>query len=52
VDWLPVAVGALYLLASAGYWRGGQSGWALAYLAYAVANGGLVLAAIQGRHAS
>ena len=49
VEWLLVPVMLLYLVASANYLRLGQTGLSLAFLFYALSNGGLILAAIQGR---
>jgi hypothetical protein len=48
-DLFPAAAGLLYLGAAAAYGLGGQRGMAFAYLAYALANVGLILAAIEGR---
>lgn len=49
VDVFPAACGVLYLAAAAGYaWQG--AGWlALAYAAYALANVGLIGAAVAAR---
>lgn len=49
VEVLPIITGVLYTAAGFGYaWRG-EEGWAVAYFAYALANAGLVWAAIGGR---
>lgn len=39
----------MYALTALGYWQLGQRGFALAYAAYALANVGLVWAAVEGR---
>ena len=49
VDTLPVAVAVLYLITAVGYKMQGQMGLSAAYTAYALANAGLVWAAIEGR---
>lgn len=49
VELFPAACGVLYLGAAVGYALNGQWAWTLTYAAYAVANVGLVLAALQGR---
>lgn len=49
VELLPAIVGLFYLAAACGYYAHGSRGFALAYAAYAVANVGLILAAIEGR---
>jgi hypothetical protein len=49
-DWLLVAVGLLYLGAGIGYYNEGMKGYALAFAAYALANVGLIWAAIQMRN--
>lgn len=49
VEALPALCGLGYLAAAVGYLRLGQPAWALTYAAYAVANIGLIWAAIRGR---
>jgi len=46
-DYFPAAVMVLYLAAALGYGLHGQRGLCLAYVAYAVANVGLIVAAIE-----
>lgn len=48
-EWLIGGVAVVYLIAAAGYWYGGQIGFAVAYAAYALANVGLIIAAIETR---
>lgn len=42
----------MYASTAVGYWLHGQMGFALAYGAYALANVGLVMAAVEGRGGS
>lgn len=49
IELLPAASGVLYITASLGYGWHGQYGMALAYAAYALANVGLIVAAMEGR---
>lgn len=49
VEILPACVGVAYLVASAGYLYQGATGMGIAYAAYAVANVGLIVAAVEGR---
>jgi hypothetical protein len=49
VEAIPVVTGLLYAAAAYGYFRLGEGGFGLAYAGYAVANIGLILAAIAGR---
>lgn len=46
-DYFPAAVMVLYLAAALGYGLHGQRGLCLAYVAYAVANVGLIVAASE-----
>jgi len=48
-DLLPAITGLIYLASSAGYAVEGQKGLSIAYIAYALANVGLVMAAVEGR---
>ncbi len=45
---LPLAiVGLLYVAMSAAYWRAGDRGMSLAFIAYALANGGFIWAWLE-----
>ena len=48
-DWLVAFIGVVYAVVGADYLRAGQRGLGVAYLAYAVANVGLLMAALEGR---
>lgn len=45
--WLLGLVAALYLYAAYDYWRDGQVGMALAFVAYALANVGFIVAVFE-----
>lgn len=49
IEGLPAITGCLYLAAAVGYGLEGRWGWSLTYAAYAVANAGLILAALENR---
>lgn len=48
-EWAPALAGLLYLAGAVGYAAQGQRGLALTYTAYAIANVGLIWAAMEGR---
>lgn len=49
IEVIPIVTGLLYSTAAVGYARAGEWGWAITYGGYALANAGLIWAAIAGR---
>lgn len=45
--WLLGVVGCIYLACAANYWRDGENGMALAFVSYAMANVGFILAGFR-----
>ncbi len=49
MEWVVAGIGIMYFATSFGYLRSDQTGFAMMYMGYALANLGLILAATNGR---
>ncbi len=49
MEWVVAGIGVVYSATSIGYAHKGEFGFAVMYMGYALANAGLIWAAIHGR---